>query len=41
MKKDKPEKTKKELRFSLSFRVCLSLLSACISTKKLTFVLSK
>ena len=32
-KKDEPEKTKKELRLSSSFRVRLSLLSARISTK--------
>ena len=33
-KKDEPEKTKKELRLSSSFRVCLSSLSAYPSIKK-------
>jgi len=35
IKKDEPEKTKKELRLSSSLWVRLSLLSACISTKNL------
>ena len=33
MKKDEPKETKKELCLSSSFRICLSLLSACNSTK--------